>query len=135
MLPKIINMTQHHATPEQKAVGVVDLPEHMREEVSQVITFDEIPSPKEMTVRAQQVVAIFRRGQDAISQEGMIQVGITAMIGGAPYFMASLERILMADGIEPVYAFSRRESEDQTQPDGSVKKVAVFRHAGFVKVY
>jgi len=135
MLPKIGNLTQHSATPEQKAEGVWDLPEYLRQELSSAITFDEIPSPKEMAVRAQQVVAIFRGGQDAISQEGMIPVGITAMIGGAPYFMAPLERALMAAGIEPVYAFSRRESEDQPQTDGSVKKVMVFRHAGFVKVH
>jgi hypothetical protein len=55
-----------------------------------------------------------------------------AMIGGAPYLMAPLESALRAHGITPVYAFSVRESVDQVQPDGSVRKVAVFRHAGFV---
>jgi len=39
---------------------------------------------------------------------------------------------LRDQGIEPVYAFSVRESIEQTQPDGSVRKVNVFRHAGFV---
>jgi hypothetical protein len=31
-----------------------------------------------------------------------------------------------------VYAFSRRESTEAVQEDGSVRKVAVFRHLGFV---
>lgn len=58
-----------------------------------------------------------------------------AMVGGAPYFMAPLERLLLAGGIKPLYAFSRRESVEQTQPDGSVRKVAVFRHVGWVAPY
>jgi hypothetical protein len=54
------------------------------------------------------------------------------MIGGAPYLMAPLEVALRAHGITPLYAFSVRESVEQTQPDGSVRKIAVFRHGGFV---
>jgi hypothetical protein len=46
--------------------------------------------------------------------------------------MAPLEVALRAHGITPLYAFSVRESVDQVQPDGSVRKVATFRHAGFV---
>ncbi len=55
-----------------------------------------------------------------------------AMIGGAPYLMAPLERHLARAGVRPMYAFSTRESVEQTGADGSVKKVSVFRHAGFV---
>ena len=55
-----------------------------------------------------------------------------AMIGGAPYLMAPLETALRVIGIEPVYAFSTRASVEQTMPDGSVRKVNDFRHAGFV---
>lgn len=46
--------------------------------------------------------------------------------------MAPLETELSARRIEPVYAFSTRESVEQTQADGSVRKVNVFRHTGFV---
>jgi hypothetical protein len=54
------------------------------------------------------------------------------MIGGAPYLMAPLERSLRSVGVYPVYAFSVRESVEQTAPDGTVRKTNVFRHAGFV---
>ena len=54
------------------------------------------------------------------------------MLGGAPFFMIVLHEMLADNGINPVYAFSVRESEEQVQADGSVKKVAVFRHRGFV---
>ena len=45
--------------------------------------------------------------------------------------MAPLEEALRYRGILPLYAFSRRESREETDPDGSVRKVAVFRHLGF----
>ena len=46
--------------------------------------------------------------------------------------MARLERALIERGIEPLYAFSVRESTEEVQADGSVRKVAVFKHAGFI---
>ena len=55
-----------------------------------------------------------------------------AMIGGALWLMAPLAAALREQGIEAVFAFSVRETEEQKQADGSVRKVAVFRHAGFV---
>lgn len=57
-----------------------------------------------------------------------------AMIGGAPFLMASLERALAAVQMRAVYAFSVRVSAEQAQPDGSVRKVQTFRHAGWVEV-
>jgi hypothetical protein len=56
------------------------------------------------------------------------------MLGGAPYLMGALEKAVRECGFTPVYAFSQRESEEITQPDGSVRKVQVFRHCGFVEV-
>ena len=47
--------------------------------------------------------------------------------------LPELEAALRQQGFTPLYAFSVRESADQTQPDGSVRKVAVFRHVGFVE--
>ncbi len=35
-------------------------------------------------------------------------------------------------GITPLYAFTRRESVEEVLPDGSTRKTAVFRHAGFI---
>ena len=59
-------------------------------------------------------------------------VFLSAMIGGAPWMMSALEGALLDAGVQPVYAFSVRESVEQVQPDGSVRKVNVFRHVGFV---
>lgn len=46
--------------------------------------------------------------------------------------MSTLEKALQYTGITPVYAFSKRESKEEKLPDGSVKKINVFKHVGFV---
>ena len=38
----------------------------------------------------------------------------------------------MIDVFQPVYAFSKRISEDIEQPDGSIKKVSTFKHEGWI---
>lgn len=124
----IINLTQHLATPEQRDAGVVDLPEEIRKEVLETITFDDIPSSKDLEAAAQRVVDLL------ILAQGSILPGQEVVIGGAPFFMRPLESAIRRAGARPVYAFSRRESVDEPQKDGSVRKVAVFRHAGFVRV-
>lgn len=127
----ILNLTQHAATPEQIGAGVVDLPTEQRELLSRLLTFDTPPSAAELANRAEAVAELAAQnglgdgdGDDPIVRQGMI--------GGAPFFMSALERALLERAIDPVYAFSRRESVEEKLPDGSVRKTQVFRHAGFV---
>lgn len=116
---KILNLTQHAASAEQVATGVVEPADKAL--VQALITFDELPSAKELGAKA-----------DALAQMAAYDGYDTAMIGGAPFFMAPLEKALRERGIKPLYAFSRRESVEEPQADGSVKKSAVFRHVGWV---
>ena len=127
----IINLTQHAATAEQVAVGVVDLPAEQREALIDALTFESIPDAGEIRARAHDIaeLACFNGlGGD----DGDDPFPSHAMIGGALWLMASLAKELRLRSIEPVFAFSVRETEEKVQPDGSVKKVAIFRHAGFV---
>src|SRR3989344_2926131 len=117
----ILNLTQHAATAERVAEGVGEPAD--KEAIQKLITFDELPSTEEMVARAARLA-------DLVAKEG----AEVAMIGGAPFFMSTLERALKERGVCTVYAFSRRESVDTPQPDGSVKKTQVFRHAGWVEV-
>ena len=55
-----------------------------------------------------------------------------AMIGGALWLMAPLAEELKARNIQPVFAFSLRESSEIAMPDGSVRKTLVFRHVGWI---
>ena len=115
-----LNLTQHQASAEQVAAGVVESAE--KSAVQAVLTFDAIPSIEEIQQRALLLAAI-------AAQSGCKK----AMIGGAPFFMSALESALKAQGIAPVYAFSQRESVETVKDDGSVVKSAVFRHVGFVE--
>ncbi len=118
---KILNLTQHVATADQIAAGVVEPAD--KELVQALITFEQLPIAKELRAKA-----------EALAQMVAYDKYDTVMIGGAPFFMAPLEAALRARNIKILYAFSKRESVDEMQKDGSVKKVQVFRHAGFVEV-
>lgn len=119
----IINFTQHNATTEQIEVGVVDLiPAERR---SELLTFVGLPTAVEIHDRAAAVTA---------EVVNVAEAGTEVMIGGAPFFMGTLEAALKANGFMPVYAFSERVSVEIVQDDGSVVKTAKFVHKGFVRV-
>lgn len=118
----IINLTQHPASAEQLAAGVIDLPGEARSALIALLTFETLPPAAEIASRAR---VIARLASQDYRCDG-------AMIGGAPFLMAPLEVALKMRGITPLYAFSVRESVEAVQPDGSVRKTAVFRHLGFV---
>lgn len=126
----IINLTMHEATPEQKQAGVQDLPVELRKQLVELLTFEELPEgdfdepTNEVRVRAKQIAQL------ALSVAGP---GAAAMIGGAPFLLPLLAEELREVEIDPLLAFSKREVVEQAQPDGSVRKVATFRHLGFVR--
>lgn len=122
--PKKFNLTQHAGSPEQIAEGLVEPSAEEKKMITSLLDFVNIPSKEEMAERAEKLAQIsYQSGCNS------------AMIEGAPYFLAPLEVALMRRGIIPFYAFSRRESVDEVQSDGSVRKVTVFRHAGWVRGY
>jgi hypothetical protein len=117
---KILNLTQHPASPEQIDAGVIEPLD--KQVVRDLLTFADIPSVEEVEERAKALAQIAR--------DHGVNV---AMIGGAGYLMGPLEQALTAyPMVEPVHAFTRRETIEVPQGDGSVKKTAVFRHVGFV---
>ena len=136
---RILNLTQHSPTPEQKLAGVTcgDITDGQEQELRKLLTFDTIPTPVEVRQRAQQIAAYAAKTTTLVDYGGDSGLCVNepfsrAMIGGAPFLMGPLEEALRRVGIVPLYAFSTRESVEQVQPDGSVRKVAVFRHQGFV---
>lgn len=120
----ILNLTQHPATAEQKKAGVEDLTGDRLELLKKLLTFEELPTQVEVEARAAAIAYLAKSVEFNVSE---------AMIGGAPYLMAPLEYQLRSHCVMPVYAFSKRVSEEHTMPDGTVQKVNVFKHAGFVR--
>jgi len=119
---KTVNLTQHAATADQIAAGVFDLPPAARVKLQSFLTFENLPSEHEIRTRANEIAKL------AAGAEG----GAQAMIGGALWLMAPLAAALRDQRIKVVFAFSVRSNEEEAQADGSVRKVVVFRHAGFV---
>lgn len=118
---RIINLTQHKATDDQLAAGVIDLPEEERSKLQGLLTFTSRPQGSLIAARAADIADI------------AVAHGAThAMIGGAPFLMAQLEAALKIQGVQPLYSFTQRVTEEHVQPDGTVKKVAIFKHEGFV---
>lgn len=123
----ILNLTQHQATADQLAAGVVDFNGATRAKLSALLTFDNLPTMAEVSEIAEAIADL------AIYQGETEENGIPtrAMIGGAPFLMPTLERALIAVGITPCYAFSKRVVIKEV--DG-VKERIVFKHEGFVWV-
>lgn len=136
-----MNLTQHAATADQIAAGVFDLPAASRADLQTLLTFGDLPDEQEIRARAERIAGmavLHASAEDRADDDGLLPEGdaggfaLRAMIGGALWLMAPLAAALREHGIQPVFAFSVRETEEQKQADGSVRKVAVFRHAGFV---
>lgn len=142
-----VNLTQHPATPEQLAAGIYDPTPEERDLIVKLLTFEECPDTHEIEDRAAELALeayaiVHRHIRETMSEEEQMAIvrggygsfNMNAMIGGAPYLMSALEKALVDYGVCPYYAFSRRESVEETMPDGSVRKTAVFRHAGFIQM-
>jgi len=119
-----LNLTQHLATPQQIADGVVEPSTETKERIKALLTFNEIPTCEEVERRAKELAGIAKASGHA-----------NALIGGAPWFMAPLERALVYAGIMPVYSFSQRRSVERLDEAGKVIKSTEFVHTGFIPVW
>jgi len=126
----IINLTQHPASADQLAVGVIDLAGDHLASLKAALTFGALPDAQGIRDRADHVAEL--ACMSGLGGDGDDPFPTRAMIGGALWLMAPLAEALRVRSIEPLFAFSVRETEEQKQADGSVRKIAVFRHAGFV---
>lgn len=119
----IYNLTQHNLTQDQLDAGVVELNEICQSEIRAYLTFNTIPSKKQIQENARRLVASLLTYHPEAK-------GGTALVGGAPFFMSALEQALKSNGIEAVYAFTQRIVEEK---DG-VKK-SIFKHEGFIPAF
>ena len=121
----ILNLTQHAASAEQIEAGVTDMVGKDLESLKALLTFEELPSAAEIDRRAREIT---RLAKDAL----FWQPERKAMIGGALWLMSTLESHLRLAGIQPMFAFSKRESVERVV-DGKTVKTNVFKHVGFVE--
>ena len=139
----ILNLTQHPATKEQVAAGVVNAED---DRISNALTFTKLPTPQELETKALTLATLAQHHlywhiigknehlspNDDDDEVLARMVGVRVMIGGAPYLMAPLEKALRGANLTPVYAFSQRESVEVILDNGDVRKTNIFKHLGFV---
>ena len=113
---KIVNLTQHFASDEQRVEGVFDLVDNSV--LKSLLTFNTPPTLLEMQHRAEAITALAEATGATI-----------AMLGGAPYFMVWLENALNGAGIKTVYSFTERVSVENPVTG---EKTSVFKHTGWV---
>ena len=116
----ILNLTQHPASKEQKENDVVNVKEKDREFLKELLTFKKLPTMEEIKYRA---IALKSLAQEYNAE--------AVMLGGAPYLMYPLHKIMEKNNILPLYAFSLRKSKEK-EKDGKVIKINIFQHIGFV---
>jgi len=145
----ILNLTQHKATEDQQNSGVIDLTPEFQSKLKCLLTFNNLPSCGEIKSRTDGIYdlviefvtsdnsPIIDEAKDLIDEDGLIdeiefkKFDFKFMIGGAPYLMGPLTNELSNLG-ECIFAFSKRESVEIAEPDGSITKKSIFKHAGFV---
>ncbi len=86
----ILNLTQHEASDEQIEAGVIALDANDVDYVKLQLNFDELPSYEDIRNRAA-LIARTAKSYHHVTH---------AMIGGAPYLMAALEKALKGYGID-----------------------------------
>jgi hypothetical protein len=117
----ILNLTQHAATEDQLASGVIDLQGDLKAALVAAITFPAIYDHEELVSRAKRVLGLVK---DARIDCGHV------MIGGMPSFMPVLQEVLQAAGYRVGYACTDRVSVDVPDGNGGVRKTSVFKHVG-----
>lgn len=118
-MENIINLTQHPASEDQVAAGVIGVSNV--EALKNLLTFNTLPTKAEINEVAAKLAVMAK-------ESGCSK----AMIGGAPYLMGPLESALKSVGITPLYSFSERVSIEKTV-NGEVIKTSSFKHIGWVE--
>ena len=123
MIMAILNFTQHAATAEQVAAGVIDLMQHDQAALKSMLNFVGLPTADEIYERAYAIAAL---AENLFAE--------TVMVGGAPFLMPVLQKALQMRGITVLYAFSERVSIEKIV-NGVVVKTNEFKHIGFIEVF
>ena len=125
----MISILAHKLTPEQ--VGELgEEPTHIREiDPKLAALIADCPAQREMLFdMARTLCDLAMKREDHRILAGSGSPAFTASLGICLGLNAGYDNVVL------IFAHSERVSEDQPQPDGSVKKVSTFRHVKFFRV-
>lgn len=107
-LRPILNMTRHDSSEDQQEAGVFEPSRDNKRRIIELLTFSEAPTVEEKRNRANRIALIAL--EEFVSQHPEVRPAV--MMGGAPYFMSTLERAFRSSGIKPLYSFSERKEDE-----------------------
>lgn len=112
---EIFNLTKHYATWEQKKLGVIEPSQRLKDEIRELLTFDDLPDALELEERAKKLASIAK-----------LSACEKALIGGASFIISILEAYLCFEGIEPVFAWNFR-NKGKWEFGGFIESVLVAK--------
>jgi hypothetical protein len=118
---RVINLTKYRATPDQIEAGVLDVTDSLFGQLRVALTFDKPPTPDEIIKRSQAIVDVAREADN-----------VNVMIGGDLWMIPIIERLLYTNGFSVWYPLSKIVFKHVTKHDGTIEKMMVFHHEGFV---
>lgn len=142
----IINLTQHQATEDQVAQGIVDVSPENLAKLKALLTFPAIYTTSMLIDNARAIADLAwaewdkncgiaaskderpLHSTDDAYQDYWYHSDKQAMIGGMPSFMKHLEQALMDKEFQVGYACTDRVSVDTPDGNGGVRKTAIFKH-------
>lgn len=121
---KIYNFTVHKLTDEQKEQGAVEVSEDIRNQILNILNFEEMPSLQILNNRASELryIAIKNNMRKILIGSGVLAFN---------YFLV---KKLCEVEITPFYSFNRRVCVETHKGNGEVKKEYTFKHLGFYPV-
>lgn len=126
-MAKFFIIMQHTPTPEQRAEGAERFGEIVELGNKALLNVPEDPElGRDWFVQ---------RATEILDAIGGVWPGDTVMAMGQQQLALAVNAEARRRGACLVEAVTRRESVDESQPDGSVKKTNLFRHAGFRALY
>jgi hypothetical protein len=115
---EVFNLTKHDATREQRLLGLTDAGSRFREEIKQLLDFDQLPSSEDLIARATK-----------LADFALLSGCSRAMIGGPSFFVPVIEAHLIMVGIEPVYAFLNESSEKKLRTFGGFVNSMIYERS------
>ena len=112
--PEIFNLTKHRSTWREQKMGVIEPAWKVKREIIQLQSFPEIPDQVILDERAHRLAGLAK-----------LSGCKKAMIGGAGFFMVTLEMALIYHGIEPVYVWNIKTDFEGWKFGGFVESALV----------
>lgn len=112
----IFNLTKHRSTWREQKMGVIEPTWRVKKDIIGLQSFPDLPDQESLEKRAHKLAGIAK-----------LSGCKKALIGGASFFMSTLEMALCYHGIEPVFIWNLKNDNNEWQFGGFVESAFVMK--------